>query len=436
MSGANVTVLAGSKPFTKALAALVAERVGEPPRIAADPGQAFAICRSAAGLLVFEYDAPWMAVLKDLGRGAARLRMIAAVPPAAADAGEALRALGVVAVPWEGDAAGLLEAIRPAGKPSPAAGDRAAATSAGPATPGPAPPGFFADVSGAASPGPGRSAPLAWPATAPSEEDAEHLLCSALAGLKAVGDPALDAVLVGLTPIEKQALRADPAVPDPLPLRHLAALRFRTASALASAPAPGSPVDVAAGGALLREIDGVLAGLKGLAEALPARGGEFDSIRRMLVKEAVDLSEVLHRLQPAAAAVPVPEVRTARSASTRLLSVDAGEAREERRRRWPMWVAFAAVLAAAAAFHVQRYVAARGAPPPPTLAGAPAGTIGTDHGDSKVLAALPGQTLDPAEVERFRALEEAKGNRVEEVSPGVFVVRAGPRKAPAPGGRP
>jgi hypothetical protein len=430
MSVGKVTVLAGSKPFTKALAGPIAERMGQPPFIAGDPGQAFALCRSASGVLVFEYAAAWMPVVKDLGRTSARLRMVAAVPPATADAEPALRELGVLAVPWQGDPATLLDALHGAAGPAPRA---APAT-----TPTP----FFGDVTAPLAPAAAvpaqppvppplatpanRDAPAVWPATAPGDDEAEQLLCAAFAGLRAAGDPALDAVLAALTPVERQALEGDAAIADPAPLRRLAALRYRIASALASAPAPGAPVDAAAGGAMLAEIDGGLATLKALPEPVPGTAGQLDAFRKALVKEAVDLSELLHRLQPAAAPQAAPVVAARRIATGAVRIDGAAQAAEEERagrRNVGLWVALALVVVAGGAFHAHAYWTRQGRADRNRVAGAPAGLFGTPAPGGVPQVLMPGRgPADPAEIQRFRREQEAKGNKIVELKGGGLLV--------------
>jgi hypothetical protein len=60
--------------------------------------------------------------------------------------------------------------------------------------------------------------------------------------------------------------------------------------------------------------------------------------------------------------------------------------------------------------------------PTPTLAGAPDHSVGAEHGNTRILAAPPGQSLDQGQLEKFREMERAKGNVLREVAPGVWVV--------------
>ena len=453
MSTPRVTVLAGSKAFTNALAGPVAERVGERPRVAADPGQAFALCRSGSAVLVLEYEPAWAGVLKDLARSATGLRVIAALPPAAMEAEPALRALGVRTVRWEGDAAPLLDAIRPAGPaltPAPRPAGPALTPAPRPAvTPAPRPahtppPGgqgtFFSDLGADRGPDapavPEPAAAALWPSTAPGEEESEQLLLSALAGLAAAGDAALDATIEALTPLETEALQSLASVADPAPLRRLAALRYRVAFALSTAPAPGSPVDAGGGNLLLTEIDEALPALKDVAERLPARASEIDAIRNALVKEAVDLSETIHRIQPGAPIAPVPAAARDPRRTTGRMRVDVTQAPPPAaRKRTGMWVTFAVVVALGAAFHTRQYWLRRAGGEQAGFPGAPAGLLGAQPSGETLSVLLPGEKApSKAELERFRNEQAAKGNEVAELPSGGLLVlpgRAG-TAAPAP----
>jgi hypothetical protein len=429
MSSSRVTILAGSKAFTSALARPIAERTGEAPRLAADPGQAFALCRAGSAVLVLEYEPSWAGVLRDLARAAKGLRVVAALPPAAADAEPALRALGVRAVRWEGDAGPVLDAVRPAGPavtpaPVPTLAPRPAATPA---------PGFFGDVAGvpaasppappsAAAPAPPAAAAL-WPSTGPGEQDAEHLLCSALAGLSAAGDAALDATIEALTPIETEALQSLASVPEPAPIRRLATLRYRVAFALSTAPPPGSPVDAAGANLLLTEIDEALPALRKVAERMPERAAEMEPIRIALVKQAVDLSEALHRLQPGAVTAPVPAAPDPRRTTGRLKIDVVPEPAAPERKRKGMWITLAVAAALAIGYHGWiRFLRPAPAPPPAAFA-APPGTTGVEAPGAAGRLVIRSGTQGPSasDVEAFRAREEAAGRTVREIAPGVLL---------------
>src|SRR6266545_5762581 len=106
-------VVAGTKGFAVALLAPLAQRVGGRPRIASDPAQALALCAgSARGLLVIEVqDGATVDAIARIAREAAGVRVVAAVPLAHAGAEDALRALGVESVRWDGRPGPVLEAI-------------------------------------------------------------------------------------------------------------------------------------------------------------------------------------------------------------------------------------------------------------------------------------------------------------------------------------
>jgi hypothetical protein len=428
----RVTILAGSKGFTEALSRPIAERLGEAPRLAADPGQAVALCLSGPAVLVLEYGPAWASVVEDLSRAASELRIFAALPAKASGAEPALRALGVRTVPWDGEPAPLLDAIGPAGPALPPAPAPAHT---------PAPGGFFRDVGADAAAAPAIPAqprvPL-WPSTAPGEEDAEHILCSALAGLAAAGDPALEATLEALTPLETEALQSLASVADPAPVRRLAALRYRVAFALSTAPAPGSPLDAGGGNLLLTEIDEALPSLKGVADRLPGRAAETEAIRNALVKQAVDLSEVLHRLQPGAPAAPAARAPDPRRTTGRMRIDAIPEPAARERRRVGIWVTLAVTIVATAAFHGwNRFLRPEPAPPPGPF-GIPAGTTGAEAPGPAGRLVIPrsGQVPAPADVEAFRVGEEAAGRSVQEIAPGVFLSRPSNPSPGSPGGGP
>jgi hypothetical protein len=407
-------------------------------------------------VLVLEYAPAWASVLKDLARSAAGLRVIAAVPPAAMESEQALRALGVRTVRWEGDAAPLLDAIRPLGPaltpapgaarppapvvtPAPGASRPPAPVltpapgASRPPAPGPArspaPGSFFGDLGGEPVPAapavPAPPAPSLWPATAPGEEDAEHLLVSALAGLTAAADPALDETIEALTPLETEALQSLASVADPAPIRRLATLRYRVAFAHSTAPAPGSPVDAGGCNLLLTEIDEALPALKGVAEKLPDRAAEIEAIRNALVKQAVDLSETLHRLQPGApAAMPVRAAAPDGRRTTGRMRIDfTPEPPVATRKRTGMWVTFALVIALGGAFHAREYWNRHTRAQQAGFPGAPAGLVGAQSSAGTPAVLLPGKKgPDKAELERFRNEQALKGNEVTDLPGGGVLV--------------
>jgi hypothetical protein len=63
------------------------------------------------------------------------------------------------------------------------------------------------------------------------------------------------------------------------------------------------------------------------------------------------------------------------------------------------------------------------------LAGAPNGSVGAVSPQGKIMFAPAGKHLDVREVESFKNAEGAKGNDVQEVLPGIFVVIPGKSSA-------
>jgi hypothetical protein len=463
MAEASSAVLSGSGAFTSALLSPLMTRYGAGLRVTSEPADALQFCRDRGGTLFVELQSDrWLPVFQELRqRHGENVRIVVAVPPARAGALDALRSVPVdLTFPSERGAAQALAALEridagealappPAEAPAipdgpseapaaePSAGVPAVDASSGSAAADAAPDPFAAPP--AAEPSPAE-APTAvafvpseiWPGTVPTADDAEHLVSSAVAGLKPEGDAPLDATLDALTASERAALCGDPVEGDPLLLRRAAALRYRVGVALAGEPAAGAPVDAPAGAALMAELDGVLAALRG------ADGGDLEVIRRALVKEAVDLSEALQRLTPVAvpvpAAVPAPRPAPPRAAAPRILSVTKQDDEEPARRRSVGLVVVLAISAlAAGGYHAYRWRERHSVPPPATLPGAPAGSIGSASGKTKMLFAPPGLTLDPAELERFKAAEQAKGNRVIQAAPGTWIVT--PAARPPAGGQ-
>jgi hypothetical protein len=150
------------------------------------------------------------------------------------------------------------------------------------------------------------------------------------------------------------------------------------------------------------------------------------------VKEAIDLTDAVARIAPAQAPVVQAPVRPA--AATRLLSNRSGVDQAIRPRVNRGWLVLL-VLAAlgAAVFHAQQWLNRPLQRPPPTLRGAPEHTLGAQTRGSSLLIENAGQRMNPADLERFKLQEEAKGNRVREIGPGAFIVEpqtAGPQAAP------
>jgi hypothetical protein len=253
--------------------------------------------------------------------------------------------------------------------------------------------------------------------------EAERLLAAVVSGAATEPGPAratATQTAQALSDIERRAL-ADIAVPvDAALFRRASALRLRVALALGGAPAVGSPIDSAAVQSLLAELDSTLAELKAAAEAGEGVHPGIEILRKALVKEAIDLTDAVARIAPAQAPVVQAPVRPA--AATRLLSNRSGVEEHSLppvRRGWMVLLVLAAL--AAGAFHGYRLLAPKPFVPPPTFGGAPQDAVGLRQGRVSVVVPEAGKTLDPRQVERFKALEEAKGNAVKEVAPGTYV---------------
>jgi hypothetical protein len=85
-----------------------------------------------------------------------------------------------------------------------------------------------------------------------------------------------------------------------------------------------------------------------------------------------------------------------------------------------MWVAAALVVVGGVAYHVHRHLTHE--LPPSAVPHAPAHTAVAVRGTGKYLSATPGHPVDARELERFKAVEESKGNVVLEVAPGTWMV--------------
>jgi hypothetical protein len=286
-------------------------------------------------------------------------------------------------------------------------------------------------------PPPAATAAGDWPSTAPSAADAEVALVHAAAGTADAGGVGVSAVAVqvaaALTELERVVLRGSEAPVDADVIRRAAVMRVRVAAALASAPAPGSPVDEGAVHTLLGDIDALLSAVGGLAQTAPAEvQGALEAIRNGLVKEAIDFSEVAQRVGAAAPAKVEAPRASARAAQARVLSINAGRAAAEPRgSRWMAALLLACALAAGG-FHGWRFWQRRSARIAAT-AGAPEGmtTLAVRPDGSRLLApAAIDRAVDPAELARFEAAEAAKGNVVQPAGGGMLEVR--PRSEPAP----
>jgi hypothetical protein len=265
-----------------------------------------------------------------------------------------------------------------------------------------------------------------WPADVPSEGEAEGILCAAFGGLKAADDPALDAALGTLTQLEKDALNAALREFDPVPLRRAATLRYRITTAVNTAPAPGEPIDAEAGRTLLAAMDEVLAAVAMLSTS--PRGEEIEPIRRALVKEAVDFSELLQRLAPSddltgpAAPPRAASAATSRTAVARVVEVDAAADSEDARRSRRAWLMLAIIVVLGGAFHGYRWFQRPPRPQLPTLRGLPEQALGFEKpGGARMVISKDGVPLTADELTEFRRTEEAAGRVVREVAPGIFI---------------
>lgn len=396
-------VIAGSRGFALALLAPLTERIGNRPRIAADPTQALALC-NGAGLVVVEFQGEGsLRAIQELVLRGPELKIIAAVPDAHAGAEGTLRALGVELARWDGKPDGVLGAvtgqlaaaaparasaaprpIAPSAPPPPAAALPAAPRSAPAraAAPSAAP---FAPRLSTASPGGGlfddlgtdddfhvevsdmADGPMAvpsflaagpWPANGPSAVEAADALGRGLAGrcdprgrpLAAVAD-----VVGSLTELERAVFAGVPQAIDTEPIRRAAVMRVRVQVALATAPATGGDVDGVAISALLAEIDALLSDVNVVAQAAPPElQPALEQVRNSLVKEAIDFSEAAHRVQPAELAPGRgPPAARARTPQARVGSIESkagravANARSKRNRAAYLVLALSGLAAAA-----------------------------------------------------------------------------------------
>jgi len=276
-----------------------------------------------------------------------------------------------------------------------------------------------------------------WPATVASIATAETLLAGALRGAGESGAAAEAAARVAsaLSPDERAALTGGPVAHDPALLRAAAALRLRLDLALATVPAAGAPFDGPAAQALLGEVDAVLAQVKAASDAAePALVTSLKPIRLALVDGGVALAAGLNELVPLGVLAPARPAAPAREPGARLLTNERDE-EVAPRRAMRLWVALGVATAIAASYHGWAR-ATRNATPPPTFAGAPVNTLGVERGGTRALSALPGKAVNPTELERFKAAEQAKGNIVKQTGPGTWVVAPAPTAARSPGGSP
>jgi hypothetical protein len=334
-----------------------------------------------------------------------------------------------------------------AGPPvAPRAAPPVAASAASAAAPAAGPTGTALFGAVEAEPGPAAAvshgAPLAparaWPSNVPGQAEAADALARAFAGaVPPAGSPLAVAgdVVATLSDIERAVLAGNPQPVAAEPIRRAAAMRVRVGAALATVPSQGGEVDGAAVSAFLAEIDALLSEVNGLAAGAPPEVlPSLESVRNALVREAIDLSEAVQRASPPGAPVPVaPAARPAPNRpQARLLSIEAGPAKAPRG-GVAKWIALAVAVALAAGYHgwswyhrrATRAVHRAGLPAGFTEAPAPAGA------PRILVPAGADEIFDAAEVARFRAVEEAKGNVVRESGGMIFITPAPPAPVPA-----
>ena len=415
------------------------------------------------------------------------LVIVVALPPEHAADVAPISAAASAVVAWRGEPRPVLDAVNrvvaaraapqpsrragpvltpqpsPALRPAPTPGVRAAPTPPRPAvtpaaraapTPRPPPPvedpfeGIFDDAEEAGTPAsapapapvPLAAAPAAppptappatavWPATVLAAADGLGIVRAALSGLwpEPRLRPTTERVVAGLSTAERAAALGQKLPFDAAPVRRAVGLRWQVAAALDTLPPQGAPVDQPAIQAILGGIDEVLGTLKDLSDdAAPEALRALETVRHALVKEAIDLTEAL---QSVASAEVVEEITTSRKARraaatpvARVTVMAPAAAPERRSTPWGLVALLVLAVAGAAAYHGYRYVALS-RPVPPPVTGAPLGSVGASAGKAKVVVTPAGQAVDRREVETFRNLERAKGNEVQEISPGTFVVR-------------
>jgi hypothetical protein len=203
----------------------------------------------------------------------------------------------------------------------------------------------------------------AWPGNAPDLELAERALLAELTGavppVPAIAGVAAK-VAGALSDLEKVSLSRAPLEIDASPVRRAAAMRVRVGVAIATAPPAGTAADPDAVAALLAEIDELLFEVNDLAvSAPPLLVAALSRCRSVLVKEAIDFSEVAHRyerpdLEPGPASAVRRRSRPARASPT---GAQGGLRMGWRSRA--LWVGVAVAAAAALALQGYGYFARR-----------------------------------------------------------------------------
>jgi len=440
------TVIAGSKGFVDAVEAHLRLKLGASPTVAHAPEELSAAC-GGGGLLVLEYGGSgWLDAIRSV-RGHSRegeLSIIAAVTQAQAADVTPLQHAGVdEVVRWQGRVDPVLWAVdrlvaRPRSSPrealaAAAGADRALAPELGFEIRGLSP---EEGLPKAPPSSPARPEPLPemkleqsgvlWPRFIPASEAALELLARAAGGQGggAMG-PGVENVLRTCSDAERAALSgAGESGIDAALLREAAALRLRLALALASAPSTPDGADQAAAQQLLGDVDAVLARIKA---AMEAEGGAaapaLEPIRNAIVGGGVDLAVALSRLVPEGSPEREALEKAEKKLATRVLKNESvAEAPRLSAASKGLWFAFAVAFLIAAGYHGWRYVTKPVPQTPPTLPGAPQNTTTVTRGPVRMLTVMAGKKVDPAELERFRTAEQAKGNELHELSPGTWAI--------------
>jgi hypothetical protein len=440
MSEPRSTVIAGSKGFVDAVEAHLKLRHGLSPTVAKGPEDLSAA--NGGGLIVLEYaGAPWLEAIRAVrGSSQGDLAIIAAVSVAQASDVTPLQKAGVdEVVRWQGRVDPVLWAVD---RITSRARSKAAAESipvlGGPSqmpskergfdirelAPGEAPAAPPAQDEPRAEPAEATidHGGVKWPLFVPSAEDAEVLLGKAATGAPVDGVPkaTVERVLLLCSEAERAVLKGEPVTVDPLLLRAAAGLRLRLAIALADRPATPDEADEAGAQALLSDVDALLARLKSaMGENAAVAGPALEPIRNAIVGGGVDLAGALSRLVPEGSPEAEALERRQKQPVARVLSNENAE--------------MGSVALLVGGYHAWRYIGRPRPVAPPTLAGAPANTTTITRGGVKLLTVLAGKPVDSGELEKFRAMEQAKGNTVREVSAGTWAIE--PAKSEG-GGKP
>jgi hypothetical protein len=226
-------VLAGTKSFAVALLAPLTARIGNRPRLAADPSQVLGLCSGPSALAVVEFTGEGsLGTIQALVRDGKGLRVVAGVPTAHAGAEGTLLALGVEVGRWDGKIDGVVLAVEravtamaapPPSPPKPAVAiPKPTAPGVPAAAPRPAP--------AAAAPRP--SSPAMAPA-APKPAAAAPGRAAAAAAPPVAQRTAAPAARLAVSPPV-----APPARPGTTPAAPAAPTAPRVASASAPSPAP------------------------------------------------------------------------------------------------------------------------------------------------------------------------------------------------------